>query len=94
MGAVWLVVDYRKGDHNAALDVGPKGRVAMAAGMAVMSLGYVWMAVVTYGAYQDIDRYETALGRSVALLERPDVRPEKILIAASSDEPALRLQPV
>ena len=90
--AVWVVVEYRKGVHRtAALDVGIKGRVMIVVGLAVMSLGYGWMSVVNYRVYQDVDRYEAALGRAVALLEHPDVPPEKILIAASSDEPALQV---
>ena len=91
VGGVWLVVDYRKGADNAALDMGAKGRVAIAAMMVFMSLGYGWVSVGTYRAYQDVDRYEAALGRAVALLEHPDVPLEKILVAASSDEPALQV---
>ena len=91
VGAVWLVVDSRREEHDAYLDWGPKGRVVAGAAMTFMTLAFVWMSVVNYGVYQEIDRYEAALGRSVALLAHPDVLPEKIVIAASSDEPALQI---
>ena len=87
-GVVLVIVDSRKEQKHREL--GPKGRSALMVFMVAATAAGAWMSVDAHSAYQEIDRYEAVLARSVVLLAHPDVFPEKILAAASSDEPSLQ----